>query len=161
MLWVITQNAAVGIFSLFVGPLADALGNRLTLRTLVFGAAISPLFVTLLTYCDQWGASLFWLVFIPLGVSPLVMRILINYTLETCEPDKHPRYLSTVALCLAMPFVISPAVGWIVDAAGFRVVFMSTTVLILLGGYMTFHLEEPRHRVRGEEIGAVGVGGEE
>jgi MFS family permease len=40
---VVTQNVAVGILSLLVGPLADAWGNRLTLRLLVFAAAIGPL----------------------------------------------------------------------------------------------------------------------
>ncbi len=162
MLFVITQNAAVGIFSLFVGPLADAWGNRLTLRTLVFGSAVAPLLAALLLHVSGGlGPRLFWTVFIALGITPLVMRIVVNYTLEICELAEHPRYLSTVYLCLAVPFLFSPAVGWLVDAAGFEVVFLATAGLVLLGGYMTFRLDEPRHRLRGARLEPIVPGGEE
>jgi hypothetical protein len=162
MVFVITQNAAVGTYSLLVGPLADAWGNCLTLRTLIFAAAVAPLSaVGLAQIGGQTGGRLFWLVFIPLGVTPLVLRILINYTLEICRPAEHPRYLSTVNLCLAVPFLLSPAVGALVDVVGYRAVFLSTAGLITLAGSLTFRLEEPRHRVPRDEIAAVGTGGEE
>lgn len=162
MVWVITQNAAVGSYSLLVGPLADAWGNRLTLRTLIFGAAIAPLFAVFLSQTgSQTGGKLFWLVFIPLGITPLVLRILINYTLEICEPAEHPRYLSTVNLCLAAPFVLSPAVGSLVEVVGYPAVFLSAAGLIALGGCLTFRLDEPRHRLPSDEITAIGPGGEE
>ena len=57
--------------------------------------------------------------------------------------------------------VFSPVVGWLVDFAGFQVVFLSTAGLILLGGYLTFRLDEPRHRVRDGQIGPVGAGGDQ
>jgi len=160
--FVIVQNAAVGIYSLFVGPLADAWGNRLTLRVLIFGSGVAPLFAVSLRYVPEgWGASFFWMVFLPLGITPLVLRILVNYALEICEPAQHPRYLSTVSLCLAVPFLLSPLVGWLVDAAGFEIVFLSASGLILLGGCLTFWLNEPRRRVPHARIGAIGGGGEE
>ncbi len=160
MVWVMTQNMAVGVYSLFVGPLADRRGNRLTLRLLVFGSAIAPAFAISLVYLPgELGARLFWMVFIPLGISPLVLRTLLNYALEICQPEEHPRYLSTVSLGLAAPFLLSPAVGWLVDVAGFEVVFMATVGLIVLSGLMTFGLEEPRHRTEPDEIHTVGVGG--
>ena len=159
MVWVITQNMAVGIYSLFVGPLADKRGNRLTLRLLIFGSAIAPAFAVSLVYLPgELGAKLFWLVFIPLGISPLVLRTLLNYALEICQPEEHPRYLSTVSLGLALPFLLSPAVGWLVDAAGFEIVFITTVAFILLSGLMTFGLDEPRHRIEPDEIHTVGVG---
>ena len=162
MVWVITQNASVGTCSLFVGPLADALGNRLTLRVLIFGAALAPLFVVFLSQVDpELGAKLFWLVFIPLGVTPLVLRILNNYALEICRPADHPRYLSTVNVCLAAPFVLSPVVGALVEVVGYPMVYLSTAGLITLGGCLTFGLDEPRHRVPVDEIGVLGGGGEE
>lgn len=162
MVFVIVQNAAVGTYSLLAGPLADAWGNRLTLRTLIFGAAVAPLSaVVLLQMGPQAGGKLFWLVFIPLGVTPLVLRILINYTLEICRPADHPRYLSTVNLCLAAPFVLSPAVGSLVEVVGYPTVFLSTAGLITLGGCLTFRLEEPRHHVPSDEIPDLGAGGED
>ena len=153
MVWVITQNAAVGVWSLFVGPMADRRGNRLTLRTLIFSSAVAPAFAIWLTHMPTGqGADLFWLVFIPLGVSPLVLRILVNYALEICEPEEHPRYLSILALGLAIPFVFSPAVGWLVDTAGFEVVFVSTVGLLLASGVATFGLKEPRHHLSSDEV---------
>ncbi len=157
MVFVIVQNAAVGAFSLLVGPAADAWGNRLTLRVLIFGSALAPLLAIALAHGGDLGANLYWLVFIPLGVTPLVFRILINYTLEVCRPDEHARYVSTVNLCLAAPFVFSPAVGWVVDAAGFEVVFLAAAGLVLLGGCLTFRLDEPRHAIAADEVEAAGT----
>jgi predicted MFS family arabinose efflux permease len=162
MVWVVTQNVAVGIFSLLVGPLADAWGNRLTLRVLVFAAAIGPLLAVVLSQLPgDWGADLFWLVFIALGVTPLIMRIMVNYTLEICAPADHPRYLSTVSLCLVVPLSLSPPVGWLIDIVGFEVMFLCIAALVLAGGCMTFTLNEPRHRPADGELGPVGAGGEE
>lgn len=162
MVWVITQSVAVGIYSLFVGPLADRHGNRLTLRTLVFGSAIAPLFAVSLPYFGpDWGARLFWMVFIALGITPLVLRVLVNYTLEICAPEQHPRYLSTVNLCIAAPFLFSPLVGWAVDLAGFEPVFLCTAGLIILSGWMTYTLEEPRHRAEPGEEGPLVVRADE
>lgn len=161
MLWVIVQNAAVGLYSLFVGPLADAWGNRLTLGALIFGSAVAPPLAIFLSYSGGLGASFYWTVFVALGITPLVLRILANYALEICEPVEHPRYLSTLSLCLAAPFLFSPAIGWLVDKLDFDLVFFAAAGLILLGGCMTLRLDEPRHRVRDGKIGAIGTGGEE
>jgi hypothetical protein len=162
VVFVIVQNAAVGTYSLLIGPLADAKGNRVTLRALIFGAALAPLLaVLLLQMGSQAGGRLFWTVFIPLGASPLVLRIVINYTLEICPPAEHPRYLSTVLLCLAAPFVLSPLVGLLVELVGYPAVFLATAGLVALAGYLTFHLDEPRQRVRDEELAAIGTGGQE
>ena len=74
MVWVITQNVSVGVWSLFVGPMADVFGNRLTLRTLVFGSAAAPLFAASLPLLPgTMGARVFWTVFIALGITPLVL----------------------------------------------------------------------------------------
>jgi len=152
MVFAVTQNAAVGIFSLFIGPMADRWGNRLTLGVLIFGSTLPPLLaVSMAVLGGSWAAKTFWLVYIPLGVTPLVLRILINYTLEICQPAEHPRYLSTVSLCLAMPFVASPLVGGLVDLLGFTPIFLSTAALMFVGGLLTFSLDEPRHRVSAEE----------
>ncbi len=162
MIWVVVQNAAVGIYSLFVGPLADKRGYRLTLRLLVFASAVAPAFAISLPHLPGGvGANFFWIVFIPLGIMPLVLRTMINYTLEICPESEHPRYLSTVNLCLAMPFLFSPVVGWLVDATSFELVFLSTIALTMLGGLMTFRLDEPRRHVPGREAGTLGIGADE
>jgi hypothetical protein len=145
MLWVLTQNASVSLLSLIVGPLADARGYRITLRLLVFGSALAPLYAVALTHLPAAvAARAFWLVFIPLGFSPLLVATLMNYTLEICRPAEHPLYLSAVNLCLMVPFLLSPLVGWLVDTIGFRTVFLATAGLILASGLLTFALDEPR-----------------
>jgi len=146
--WIVTQNAAVGLVGLVVGPVADRYGNRLTMRLLILGSACPPLLaVWLAGWSGQLGVRLFWLVFIPMGITPLVLRAVYNYTLEICRQADHPRYLSTVSLCLAMPLMFSPLVGWLVDVVGYDVVFLSAAGLVLLGGLFTSRLDEPR---RGE-----------
>ncbi len=159
VVWVVTQNAAVALFSLFVGPLADRRGYRLVLRLLIFGAAAAPAFaVSLIRLPNHLGEDLFWLVYIPLGITPLVHRTLLNYALEICTPDAHARYQSIVTLGVVIPFLLSPAVGWLIDAIGFESVFTATIVLIVLSGLMTFRLDEPRHWSRNEESHAGGAG---
>lgn len=143
--WIVTQNAAVGLVGLVVGPLADRYGNRLTMRVLILGSACPPLLaVWLAGWSGQLGARLFWLVFIPMGITPLVLRAVSNYTLEICRPAEHPRYLSTVSLCVALPLLFSPLVGWLVDMLGYEVVFLAAAGSVVLGGLLTFRLDEPR-----------------
>jgi len=159
MLFVVTQNVAVGVFSLVVGPLADRRGNRLTLRLLILGSAFAPAFAaSLLSMPAGLAAGLCWIIFLFLGITPLVLRILINYTLEICQPAAHPRYLSTVSLCVAVPFLFSPLVGWAVDAISFQFVFLLTVCLLVLSGLMTFRLDEPRYRLRDAEAPSPGPG---
>ena len=159
VIWVVTQNVAVALFSLVVGPLADRRGYRLVLRLLIFGSAAAPAFaVSLVRLPNPLGADSFWLVYVALGVTPLVHRALLNYALEICTPDAHARYQSIVTLGVVLPFLLSPAVGWLIDAIGFQPVFTATIVLILLSGLMTFHLEEPRDWARDDGLPGGGVG---
>ncbi|HPP54250.1 MAG TPA: MFS transporter, partial [Thermoguttaceae bacterium] len=145
MRFAITQNLAVGVVSLLVGPMADAWGNRLTLRVLIFGAAGAPALAALLALLPGTiSGQLSWLIFIPLGISPLLLPILNNYTLETCPPHRHPRYLSTVNLCVAIPFLLAPLAGWAVDHIGYAPVFGTAAAVLLLASGLTFWIAEPR-----------------
>jgi len=159
MVWVVTQNVAVAVFSLFVGPLADRRGYRFVLRPLIFGSAVAPALAILLTRLPGgMGANLFWLVYVPLGITPLVPRTLLNYALEICRPEAHPRYQSIVSLGLAAPFLLSPVIGGLGDVVGFQWVFILAIVLVLLSGWLTFRLDEPRHRARDDGPLAAGLG---
>ncbi len=164
MLFAITQNASVGVFSLLLGPVADRYGNRAALGWVVFGSAVAPVAAVVFAYLPAGlGEGMYWLVYIPLGITPLVLRILVNYTLEICTPEQHPRYLATVNLCLAVPFAFAPLVGFLIDleSVGFRAVFAVTAVLVLLGALLTFRLQEPRTHWIDGELRALGAGGDE
>jgi hypothetical protein len=150
MLWVIVQNAGAGLFSLLAGPVADWQGNRVVVRTAILICGFVPLLAIALVHVDpEIGRRLYWLVFLPLGLTPVTIRSLSNYTLEICQPSDHPRYLSTLSFCLAAPIVVFAAlVGWLVSLTSFELVFTCGAGLILLGGLLTFRLDEPRRRRR-------------
>jgi hypothetical protein len=146
MIWVVVQNASVGGFGLLLGWIVHHRGERLGLRMTIFAGAAAPLtaLAVVLLERDQ-GAAWYWLVFIPLGMTPLALKTMVGYTLEIAPTHDHPRYLSTLSLCLAVPFCFSPLVGWAVDLFGFEYVFAGGAVLILVAGALTFRLVEPRH----------------
>jgi hypothetical protein len=149
MLWVIVQNLGLGIVSLAAGPLADRRGNRLTLRLLILTLSIAPAAAIGIVHLDlDVARRWYWVVFMMLGLAPATMRTLMNYTLEISDREHHPRYLSTLGLCLAAPFVFSPLVGLILDHTSFELVFLTGGTLVALGGLLTFRLAEPRHALR-------------
>ncbi len=144
--WLIAQNAGMGIFSLMTGSLADRFGNRLSLRVCMFLAATAPLIALgLANGLIPGGRNWYWLTFLMLGLTPLTIRCLMNYALELTDEIHHARYVSTLTLTMAVPFVFSPLLGWFVDLWGFETVFLCVTALIMAGGFMTFQLVEPRH----------------
>ena len=147
MLWVVCQSTGFGLGSLPSGWIADRYGNRLAIRLQVLAVAMAPALAILLTSSlVPGGERLYWLTFLLLGLTPLTFRTLNNYTLELAPPELHPRYLSTLSVCLAVPFVASPLVGWLVGWLGFPFVFLAISATVATAGLLTFRLAEPRHR---------------
>jgi len=159
LLWVVVQNAATGLFSLLAGPVADRSGNRLVLRWVIFFSATPPLLATALGQADpELGRRLYWLVFFPIGLTPLTLKVLMNYTLEISAPADHPRYVSTLSLCVAAPIIVfSPLVGLTVGLTSFEFVFITGAIVILLAGILTYRLREPRHRLEEEDVDDTGM----
>ena len=89
----------------------------------------------------------FWIVYLPLGLNPISLKIFTNYALELAPAKaEHPRYVSIVGAALALPFVVSPLVGIGVDALGFRPIFIVGAAVIAAGAGFALGLPEPRHR---------------
>jgi hypothetical protein len=145
--WVCAQNGATMFASLLAGPVADRFGNRLALKVAVFGTALAPLCAFLLARLEsELTQQLYWLVFVPIGMTPITIKLINNYTLEIVSGELHPRYLSTLGLCAALPVVIGgPLMGWLIRPAGFETVFLLGAACLVLAGVMTFRLDEPRH----------------
>lgn len=144
--WLIAQNLGTGVFSLLTGTIADRFGNRLCVRVCMFLAGLAPLVPLSLAYgIIPGGRHLYWLTFLMLGLTPVTIRCLVNYALELVDESGHTRYVSTLTLTMALPFLFSPLVGWLVDLWGFATVFLGVMVLVMCGGAMTFFLVEPRH----------------
>jgi hypothetical protein len=148
MIWVVVQNLAVGAFGLVIGRVVHRRGERLAVRLAIFGTALAPATAVWIASLDpavarQW----FWLVFIPIGMTPISQKTMQGYTLEASPQHEHPRYLSTLSLAQAVPFLLSPLVGWLVDRFGFEPVFLFGSALLIGGGLMTLRIAEPREQV--------------
>lgn len=145
MLWVIAQNGAVGAFSWISGIIADRYGNRLAIRIQVFLCMLTPLMALFLISDFLYeGHKCFWLAFVFLGLVPVTMKTFVNYTLELTEPANHPRYVSTMSLCFALPFIFSPLIGMLIDIIGFEPIFIAISATIGTAGLLTFRMSEPR-----------------
>lgn len=147
--WVIAQNISVGVLSPIFGSIADRFGNRVTLRIAAFLAALTPLIAVLLA--SPWfpfGRDWFWITYVFLGITPVTMRTISNYTLELVPREKHPQYLSTMTICYTIPFLFSPLLGVVMDYIPFQIPFVAVSCTIAIGGLLTFRMAEPRHEVR-------------
>lgn len=144
--WVVVQNASTGAVSLVAGPLADRRGTRLVLVWLVALSSLTPLVVTTLSLLPHATAvQWFWIVYVPLGLNPISLKIFTNYALELAPRRvDHPRYVSIVGAALAAPFVISPLIGMAIDLVGFRPAFVIGAVAIAAGAVVAAGLPEPR-----------------
>lgn len=143
MIWVAVQNFGTALFSSFAGWFADRLGNKVVLHAIVGGLAFIPLFALALSRSNAPPAA-FACVFFFIGLTPVFMRIVQHYVLELASAKDHPRYLAAVAICNALPFLLSGAVGYCVDLFGYEVVFLVITVIITVAFGLTFRLNEPR-----------------
>jgi MFS family permease len=115
---------------------------------LVAFSSLTPLLVTLLSLMPhELAVEWFWIVYVPLGLNPISLKIFTNYALELAPAvADQPRYVSIVGAALAVPFVISPLVGMAVDLLGFRPVFIAGAAVIAAGSVVALGLPEPRYR---------------
>ncbi len=150
--WVIAQNVATGLASLVVGPLADRRGNRMVLIGLIGCCTATPLVVvSLAAVPKQVAADWFWLVYLPLGLNPITLRIISNYALELAPTvARQPRYVSLIGAALATPFVLAPLIGWLIDRAGAAPIFLVGAIVIGLATAAAVGLPEPRQQTRSE-----------
>lgn len=153
MLWVVVQNTAIGLVSLLIGPLADRRGSRAALGVALLFTAVTPALAVLLTHVGlETGRDWFWTVFIPLAFTPVSLKTLQNYTLEIAPDDEHARYLAAMNLSLAIPFLLSPLLGWLIEAVDFDLVFYGCAAALLCGAALTRRLVEPRRHVASEPV---------
>ena len=143
--WVLAQNIGAALFSIPAGWIADRFGNRLVLQLMVLVLCVAPVMALLLARKGDAGQPWFTLVFCLLGLTPVTMRILNNYTLEITGNHEHPRYLSTLSIAMAGPAILlSPFFGALIDWVGFEIVFSIVVVCVFCGWLLTFQIDEPR-----------------
>ena len=143
--WVLAQNIGAALFSIPAGWVADRLGVRIVLRTMLFVVCLVPLGALALAMYPEAGKIWYTLVFGMLGITPVTIRMFNYYTLEIADRGNHPRYLSTLSLAMAAPpFFLSVFFGWLVERVSFEFVFLMVVVCMLTGWGLTFWLKEPR-----------------
>ena len=147
--WVIAQNIGAAVFSIPAGWAGDRFGYRLVLRVLMLALCLAPVLALLLSRMGSLAQPFFIAVFCLVGLTPVTMRVFSNYTLEIVEPKYHPRYLSTLSLCMAAPAILtSSLLGLLIDWFGFEPVFGLVIALMFCGWLLTFGLDEPRESPR-------------
>ncbi len=145
--WVLAQNIGAAIFSIPAGWIADRFGNRLVLQTMMLILCIAPVMALCLARIEDVGQAWFTVVFCLLGLTPITMRILNNYTLEVTHNSEHPRYLSTLSIAMAVPpMVLSPLFGALIDWVGFEFVFLIVVMCVFFGWLLAFWIDEPRQQ---------------
>jgi hypothetical protein len=144
VLWIVVQNLVTGVFSMFVGPIADSRGNRVALRISLLLLVTLPLTALVLGNLGDIGRRLYLIVFGLLGLLPVTQRLLNHYALEISEPGDHPRFLSTLNACQAAPAFLAPGVGWAIDWFGLESMFLTVAAFNILGWLLTLRLDEPR-----------------
>jgi len=143
--WLIIQNIGVAIFSIPVGSVADRLGNRAALRIVLLFLIAAPVLALLFSNMPVYGRAGFMVVYFLLGLMPVIMRILSNYSLEFASVEHQARYLTAQSIAMALPVILaSTTVGYLLDRFGFEPVFGAVIALLLLGWFLTFRLHEPR-----------------
>lgn len=147
MTWVIAQHIGAAVFSTISGFLADRFGTRSALRLLLTCAAFAPLLaIALAKFCSfEW----YWITFFWIGLVPVTLRMQVNYAIEIIHRERHPEYISTLNLCMAIPFLFSPLVGGFVHWFGHIVPFCGVSVVVLIGSALTWTMHEPRKSVSG------------
>src|SRR5262249_42935136 len=79
LVWfVVAQNAGTALFSLVTGPIADARGNRLALRVVTLLIMAGPLAALAAINWPGFGRSLFPLVFLFVGLTPVAQKTFNN-----------------------------------------------------------------------------------
>lgn len=152
VLWVVVQNIGTAAFSMLAGPVADLRGNRVVVRLSLLLIVLLPLAAVALAHLGELGRTWYFLVFAFLGLTPVTLRLLNNYTLEIAQPSDHPRYLSTLNLCQVGPAFLAPGVGAAIDATSLETVFLGVALINAAGWLLTLKLDEPRTPIATEVL---------
>ncbi len=145
MIWVVCQNVGVGVVSVFSGWVADKFGNRLAIRFATVFTTLVPILALAMSAGPYKSSSIsFSAVFVGIAWVPVSMRLFTNYILEISDSENHPFYVGSLKVCFAVPFILSPFVGVMVDLTGFDGVFIGIAALSLFGLIGTFRMVEPR-----------------
>jgi len=131
-------------------PLLGWLGDRWGHRWLTQVAAVlagGAVLVALLAPAASW----FYAVFVLMNAGSAGMSVAgMSMTLEFCPTEQVPTFAALANTLLALPILLAPILGgWLVDAAGYRTLFVVAASLLGLGwASMRWLVREPSHARR-------------
>lgn len=128
--------------------LSDFAGNKRVVQLSTLFGIVPPLFVLLTPHKFP---ALFILLFIVIGffvAGKLIGKT--NFLLDIAPPKERPLYIS-INGTLNIPVMLFPLLGGIiVQHISYTFLFIITTLLILVGLFLSFNLEEPRKNINAE-----------
>ena len=149
MVWLLVQTLAVGVYSPVSGIVADRLGNRLALRTVIALSLIPP---GLLVAFAAGAIDMRWyaVVFVALGLIPVLAKTIFNYVLELVDEDEQPIAIAAIQFWLIVPSVSAPFAGLLLDWSDDPrrgLIVLAAVVMAAIGVSVvgSFSLVEPRH----------------
>lgn len=147
-LWVITQSASVGVFSLLIGPMADRYGNRLTCSLLTLASAATPAWsLGLIHLAPQCAQFTVWVTFMTLAFCTLSPRLASNYALELVPPEDHSAATALLQFSMTLPLLASPVLGQFIEWWGFEPLLWAAIAVVITAGLIILRLPEPRYRL--------------
>ena len=127
-----------------MGNIADRSGNRFVLRLLDINQCLYPL-TGGRDQSDAFGCRFILDYLRPYRTHHRCLPALSQTThLKLPHKSGTPQYLGVMSLFQAIPLFVSPLVGALIETLAFEPVFISCSVLVLLGFLLTFKLAEPR-----------------
>lgn len=138
-----------------LGWLGDRRGHKwLTEICTVIGA--SGVLLILLAPSAVW----LYVVFVLVNAATSGLSVAgLSIMMEFCDPEDIPTFEGLGSTLLAVPILASPVIGgWLVDVAGFQVLFVAALAFAAGGlGLMHWGVREPRHEVNARGIAETQV----
>lgn len=153
-IYVVVRSAAALLANLPWGRLSDRHGNRLVLRLMSAGNALTVLnALGLLVAVDVFRPQGGWLPYLALPlfaldgmVRPAAMLVGNNFLLELVPEAERPLYLGFFNTLMGVVVLGSGFGGLLVDAFGFCGLFLVSLALSMVGFVLANQLPEPRVR---------------
>jgi len=151
--------AALLLFNLLWGSVSDRRGNRLVMRLLLAGNALTTLLallmvaaVNLLQLRGSWLPFLALPLFVLDGaMRPAQVMVGSNFLLELAPEEERPLYLGFSNTLMGVAVLLSGLGGLLVDGFGFGALFAVSLALYLSGYALAGGLPEPRAGMAQEE----------
>jgi MFS family permease len=133
------------VSSAILGPIADRKGNRALIGPLVWVEATIPLVALACgSVAGLRGSAWYLSVYALIGVRFPLYQLLVNYLLEILPMRDHAVALGLTNTLMIVTGAVPILFGALADVAGYGVVFVITSAVVVVAAVLCSRLEEPR-----------------